>query len=88
MTFDITSPAFENWVDVIPEKSASLLQQVGTFKNGSIMMASYLENVHEQLEIYNFDVPAKLVKNVELPGYGAVPQSSGGHHDFEFFFKF
>jgi len=52
------------------------------------MMASYLENVHEKLKIYSFDVPAKLVKDVELPGYGAVPQSSGGHKDFEFFFKF
>lgn len=52
------------------------------------MLVNYLENAAEKVKIYNFDTPAKLIKNIEMPGYGAVPMSSGGHKDYEWFFKF
>lgn len=57
-------------------------------KNGTVMLANYLENAAEKLKVFNFDTPAKLVKEVAMPGYGAVPVSAGGHHDYEWFFKF
>lgn len=57
-------------------------------KNGTVMLVSYLENASEKIKIFNFDSPAKLVKDIEMPGYGAVPISSGGYEDFEWFFKF
>lgn len=86
--FSIDAPAFENWVDVIPEHPKNVLQQVVTMKNGSVMLANYLENAAEKVKIFNFDTPSKLVKEVDMPGYGAVPISSGGHRDYEWFFKF
>lgn len=52
------------------------------------MLVNYLENAAEKVKIYNFDSPAKLIKNIEMPGFGAVPTSSGGHKDYEWFFKF
>jgi len=86
--FNIEEPEFKNWVDVLPEHPKNVLQQAGSMKNGTVMLASYLENAAEKIKIYNFDSPAKLIKNIEMPGYGAVPVSSGGHKDFEMFFKF
>lgn len=86
--FNIEEPEFKNWVDVLPEHPKNVLQQAGSMKNGTVMLASYLENAAEKIKIYNFDTPAKLIKNIEMPGYGAVPVSSGGHKDFEMFFKF
>lgn len=86
--FDLDKPAFENWVDVIPEHPKNVLQQVHSMKNGTVMLVNYLENAAEKVKIYDFNSPAKLIKEVEMPGYGAVPTSSGGHRDYEWFFKF
>jgi prolyl oligopeptidase len=52
------------------------------------MMLNYLENAHERIKIYNFEIPSQLVKDVELPGYGSVVAQSGGWDDYEWFFKF
>jgi len=52
------------------------------------MVTSYLENASERMKIFNFDSPAKHLKDIDLPGYGAIPLSSGGHDDAEIFFKF
>lgn len=57
-------------------------------KNGSVMLVNYLENAAEKMKIYSFETPAKLIKDIDMPGYGAVPISSGGHKEFELFFKF
>lgn len=57
-------------------------------KNGTVMLVSYLENAAEKIKVFNFETPAKLVKEIEMPGFGAIPTSSGGHRDFELFFKF
>ena len=78
----------DNWVDVIPEHPVNVLQSVSAFKNGTIMMANYLENAHEILKIYSFDIPSKMLKDINLPGYGAVSSSSGNLQDYEWFFKF
>lgn len=86
--FNIEKPAFENWIDVVPEHKKNVLQSAGTMKNGTVMLVNYLVNAAEKIKIYNFETPAKLVKNVEMPGFGAVPISSGGHKDYEMFFKF
>lgn len=86
--FDIEKPSFENWVDVIPEDPKKVLQSVQSMKNGSVMLTNYLENAAEKVKVYDFQTPAKLIKEVEMPGYGAVPISSGGHNDYEWFFKF
>lgn len=52
------------------------------------MLVSYLENAAEKIKVFNFETPAKLIKEIEMPGFGAIPISSGGHRDFELFFKF
>lgn len=84
--FNIEKPAFENWVDVIPEHPKNVLQQASAMKNGTVMLTSYLENAAEKVKIFDFE--GKLIKDIEMPGYGAIPISSGGHKDFELFFKF
>lgn len=77
--FNIEKPAFENWIDVVSEHKKNVLQSAGTMKNGTVMLVNYLVNAAEKIKIYNFETPAKLVKNVDMPGFGAVPISSGGH---------
>jgi prolyl oligopeptidase len=57
-------------------------------KDGSVMLVSYLENAAEKIKVFDFSEPANLIKNIEMPGFGAVPVSSGGHKDYELFFKF
>jgi len=52
------------------------------------LVAGYLENASERLKIFNFDSPAKHLKDIELPGIGTIPVSSGGNTDAEIFFKF
>lgn len=86
--FNIDQPQFSNWIDVIPEHSMFVLQSAGAMKNGEVMIVSYLENAAERMKIFNFDTPAKLIKDVEMPGFGAIPMSSGGFKDDEIFFKF
>ena len=39
------------------------------------MLVNYLENAAEKVKIYSFDTPAKLIKNIDMPGFGAVPIS-------------
>lgn len=79
---------FENWVDVIPQHPKNVLNSVQSMKNGSIMLVNYLENAHEKLKIFDYGTPSTLIKDVEMPGYGAVSISSGGPEDSEWFFKF
>lgn len=52
------------------------------------MMANYLENAHEQIKIYSFDIPSELIKDIQLPGFGSIVSQSGGVRDYEWFFKF
>ena len=52
------------------------------------MLLNYLENAAEKIKVFDFSTPAKLVKEIEMPGFGSVPKSSGGHKDYQWFFKF
>jgi len=52
--FDIEKPAFENWVDVVPESENKVLQSVSSMKNGTVMLITYLENASEKVKIYDF----------------------------------
>jgi len=52
--FDIEKPAFENWVDVVPESENKVLQAAQSMKNGTVMLITYLENASEKVKIYDF----------------------------------
>lgn len=40
------------------------------------------------MKVFDFSHPAKLVKDIPLPGLGAIPKVSGDHEDTEIFFQF
>ena len=83
---NIDKPEFENWVDIIPEHNKNVIQKADASKYGTVILVNYMENAAEKMKIFGFD--GKHLHDVEMPGYGAVPMSSGTVFDNEWFFKF
>jgi len=59
--FNIEAPAFENWIEIVPEHEKNVLKSATTMKDGQVMLINYMINAAEKLKIYNFETPAKLV---------------------------
>ncbi|ABA20088.1 prolyl oligopeptidase, Serine peptidase, MEROPS family S09A [Trichormus variabilis ATCC 29413] len=83
IAIDIANPAKEIWREIIPQAEATL-ESVNILNNQFI--AGYLEDARSQVKI--FDLNGTLVRNVELPGLGAVDGFGGKRGDTETFYKF
>lgn len=66
VTVDASNPTPENWKDLIPETENVLSPSTG----GGYIFAEYMVDAISQVKQYDYD--GKLVREVELPGIGAV----------------
>lgn len=69
---DLNNPAYENWADVIPERTDLVLDSV-SFARG-IIAADYLENAKTKISLYNLDGTPR--GDLELPGIGSAGLST------------
>ncbi|HYN21308.1 MAG TPA: prolyl oligopeptidase family serine peptidase [Thermoanaerobaculia bacterium] len=80
---DVRNPAQEHWREVIPETKDTL--QMVTAVHGALV-ASYLEDAHSRVRL--FDRDGRFVRDLELPGLGAVSGFAGKPDDPETFYCF
>ena len=80
---DTSSPARENWKEIIPQSDA-VLQTASIF--GGKMFAQYEKNVSSQLKL--FELSGKPLGPVELPAIGTVTGLGGRWDRPETFFGF
>jgi len=80
---DLTKPAKENWVDVIPQKE-NLLEGVGTA--GGNLFASYLEKA--STKVYQMIYTGELIREVEFPGVGTAGGFGGRVEDEELYYYY
>ena len=78
----VSSPAPENWEDVIPETEHVL--NVGT--GGGFIFASYLVDV--QTEVKQYDYEGNFIRNIELPAIGTASGFSARKEESSLFYTF
>ena len=83
ISIDIRNPDRNHWKELVPE-SAAVLDAVKLIRDNFII--SSLEDVKARLTIHDLD--GSLIKNVELPGIGAVNTIQGSPDGDGFFFDF
>ena len=83
MTVDLSDPRRERWKEVIPE-GASVITDVAL--TGGKLLLNRLQDVATRLSLHGAD--GKLVREVALPGLGAVGGVSGDWSQDEAFFSF
>lgn len=80
---DVTNPAEENWVEVLPEQS-DVLSTV-RYMQGKFV-TEFMQNAHSLLRIY--DKNGQLITDVPLPTMGSVEGLSGKQQQSELFISF
>ncbi|WP_427159244.1 prolyl oligopeptidase family serine peptidase [Aliinostoc sp. HNIBRCY26] len=83
IAIDINKPEQKLWQEIIPESTATL-KQVRMLNNQFV--ADYLKDAHSQIKIFATD--GTLIKDVELPGLGAVGGFGGKRDATETFYSF
>lgn len=83
IAIDIQQPQPEHWQEVIPETN-NTLDDVNLLNHQFV--ASYLENAHTVIKIFNLD--GTFIRDVKLPGIGTVNGFSGKKEDTETFYSF
>ncbi|PYS92139.1 MAG: S9 family peptidase [Acidobacteria bacterium] len=83
IAIDTRAPEQKNWKTVVPEAKETL-DSVSFINNQFI--ASYLKDAHAQVKIY--DPRGQLVRELQLPGIGAVGGFNGRQKDKETFYSF
>jgi len=83
IAIDIRSPQKEDWREIIPEAEETL-RSVNLV--GNLFVASYLEDAHTVVKMYNYD--GKLVRDVAFPGVGSAGGFRGERKDKETFYVY
>ncbi len=83
VAIDTRKPQKENWREVVPQ-SKDALESVAVIDNKFI--AGYLHDAHALVRV--FDINGKHLRDVALPGIGAVDGFSGKRTDKETFYSF
>ncbi len=78
-----SSPAPENWKEVVPQAAESL-QGVGVV--GRHLLAEYLKDAKTLVKV--FDMKGKYLRDVQLPGIGTAGGFSGKINETETFYSF
>jgi prolyl oligopeptidase len=73
-----------NWKTILPENPKAVLKEV--LKTDQEIVASYLENVHAQVRV--FDQKGVWKRDVTLPGLGTVSALRGREQSAEFFLEY
>jgi prolyl oligopeptidase len=80
---DPKNPQRENWKNFISEKSIKL---DGITRVGNRFFASYLDKACSKIDMY--DLQAKMLKTIQLPGLGTASGFSGSANDDHTFYTF
>jgi prolyl oligopeptidase len=83
VAIDTRAPEPKNWKTVVPE-AKDTLDSVSFINNQFI--ASYLQDAHAQVRTY--DTRGQLVRELQLPGIGAVGGFTGHQKDKETFYSY
>ena len=83
IAIDTRAPEQKNWKTVVPEAKETL--DGVSFINHQFI-ASYLQDAHAQVKVY--DTRGQLVRELQLPGIGAVGGFTGRQDDKETFYSF
>ncbi|MCP4272802.1 MAG: prolyl oligopeptidase family serine peptidase, partial [Gammaproteobacteria bacterium] len=82
VTVNVENPTPENWVDFIPESENVLLPSTG----GGYFFTEYM--VDATSKVFQYDYDGKLIKEIELPGYGSASSLSGKKEDKTLYYSF
>jgi prolyl oligopeptidase len=80
---DLNEPEREHWREIIPQRDETLTQ---VSLVGERFIASYLKDVKPLVNVHSME--GKFVRQVELPGIGAVVGFEGKKEDPETFYAF
>ncbi len=82
VTFDLSNPAKENWINCIAETENVLAPNTG----GGYIFASYIRDAVSFIR--QFDYEGKLIREVELPGIGTASGFGGKEKETTLYFSF
>ncbi|MFT5754501.1 MAG: prolyl oligopeptidase [Flavobacterium sp.] len=82
VTFDLTNPKMENWVDFIPETENVLSVSTG----GGFIFADYIKDAVSFIKQY--DYKGKLVRDIKLPGIGSAGGFDGKKEETTLYYSF
>jgi prolyl oligopeptidase len=83
IAIDTAKPSKENWREVIPQAAETV--ESASYVN-DLLVVSYLKDARSLVKIFGID--GKFVRDVELPGIGAVAGFGGKRSDKETFYSF
>lgn len=83
LMIDLTNPGPEHWKEIIPEQKSALEDFSAAAGH---LFAVYLENVHARLR--EFDDSGKPIRDVPLPGIGAVSAPEGEWSGTDAFYQY
>jgi prolyl oligopeptidase len=81
---DLTSPARENWVEIIPEDEHNVLES-GELAGGKLI-AIYLQDAYNVARVY--DLEGNFVHDLELPGIGSIEGMNGEADQADCYFSY
>lgn len=82
VTFDLSNPKMENWVDFIPETENVLSVSTG----GGYIFADYIKDAVSFIKQYDYD--GKLVRDIKLPGIGSAGGFGGKKEETTLYYSF
>lgn len=82
VTFDLSNPKMENWVDFIPETENVLSPSTG----GGYIFAEYMKDAVSFVQQYNYD--GKLIRDIKLPGIGTAGGFGGKKEETTLYYSF
>jgi prolyl oligopeptidase len=82
VTFDLSNPEKENWINCIAETENVLAPNTG----GGYIFASYIRDAVSFIR--QFDYEGKLIREVELPGIGTASGFGGKEKETTLYFSF
>ena len=83
LEIDVRNPSEERWREIVPEMEETL--QSATSVHGRLVVC-YLVDAHSRVRL--FDPAGRLLRDLELPGLGAVTGFAGNPDDSETFYCF
>ena len=82
VTFDLSKPEKENWIDCIAETENVLSPNTGS----GYIFASYMKDAVSFIKQYDYN--GKLVRNIQLPGVGTASGFGGKENETTLYFSF
>jgi prolyl oligopeptidase len=82
VTFDLSNPKMENWVDFIPETENVLSVSTG----GGYIFADYIKDAVSFIKQYDYN--GKFVRDIKLPGIGSAGGFDGKKEETTLYYSF